>query len=467
MTRSPQAWEPRLDHRTGPRYLAIADAIGEDMAAGRLTPGDRLPTHRDLAYRLNVTVGTVSRAYGEAERRGLAQGEVGRGTFVRAPDRGAETFRLADKDTQGNAVDLRFSLPPVHEAAVPLSRTLMEIAGDLDVQGMLQYHDGAGLPRHRAAVAGWCARAGDNATPDNVTIAGGTHHAVSLVLTALAKPGSTVLTEALTFPMFKVLAQHMDIRLHGLPMDEHGVRPDALDQACRTLSPSLAYLIPTFQNPTMVVMPEERRRDIVAVARRHGLMIIEDDIAGRLQDSAPPTIASLAPECTFFIDSASKTMAPGLRVGYVIAPLGRSEMLRQVLRASTWMAPPLMGEILTRWIKDGTAERLTALQRAEATARKAILYDAIGGGFSRSSTGCHVWLPLPEPWRAEDYTMRAERQGVRILAADTFLVGHGPAPEAVRIGIGAARDRDTLRRVSAILGGLLGEGAREATPSVI
>src|SRR5437762_14239985 len=153
-------WRPDLRRRSGPRYAAIAEALAEDAAEGRLRPGVRLPTHRDLAGTLGVTVGTVTRAYAEAARRGLVSGEVGRGTFVRAVAGPA----LSAPPPDGRAlIDLSANLPPAGAEGVEaatLSRTLAALARRRDLARLLAYPPEGGLPSHRAAGAEWVGRAG-------------------------------------------------------------------------------------------------------------------------------------------------------------------------------------------------------------------------------------------------------------------------------------------------------------------
>src|SRR5512143_165666 len=224
-------WIPRLEGKKGPRYLAIVEGLFEDGAAGTLHEGTRLPTHRDLAERLGVTVGTVSRAYAEAARRGLVSGEVGRGTFVRgAPD-----------DDAGSApadglVDLGQNHPP-DSAILPQRTALLEALARLtvrrDVGRLLDYPAAGGNPADREAGAAWIGRAGLEASPADVLVCTGSHHGLTIVLATLLEPGDLLLTESLTYAGVKAVAGLLHLRLRGLPIDEHGLRPEALDQACR------------------------------------------------------------------------------------------------------------------------------------------------------------------------------------------------------------------------------------------
>jgi len=310
------SWTPDLTTIDGPRYLAIAEALARDIAADRLKPGERLPTHRDLAWKLGVTVGTVTRAYAEAERRGLVAGEVGRGTFIR------DTAAVPDAAPPvapegGSLIDLSRNFP----AEIPGDRTVADalaaVAQSRDFDRLLQYQASGGMPAHRMEAARRFTAAGLETRAEQVAICNGVQNGMLLAAATFARPGDTILTESLTFYGIKSLANLLSIRLQGVAMDEDGLLPAALDAACRVWSPKALYLIPTIQNPTASVMPEERRREIAAICRRHDVGIIEDDIYGFLIDRPPPPIARFAPERTLLMSGLSKCMAPGLRLGYL------------------------------------------------------------------------------------------------------------------------------------------------------
>jgi DNA-binding transcriptional MocR family regulator len=441
-------WVPELGSREGPLYLAIADALAQDSAKGRLRAGTRLPTHRDLAERLGVTVGTVSRAYAEAARRGLVSGEVGRGTFARgAPSEPGP--RPAEPAGEPVPIDLSRNHPPRLDETRGgmLSRTFAALARREDVGGLLDYVPDGGLREHREAGAAWISLSGVKAAPENVLVTNGSQHGMTAIFGAVARPGDVVLTEALTYPGMKALAALLHLRLVGLPMDEHGLRPDGFAAACRGAAVRALYTIPTIHNPTTTVMPETRRREIAKVARDNGVLIVEDDVHGLLPDAAPPPIASFAPESACYLMGTAKSLAPGLRIGYLLAPPALVPRLAAGVRATTWMATPLMAEIAAGWIADGTARQILKRRRDEARARQRLAAAA----FQRfradaHPSAYHVWLQLPEPWRSETFADQARRRGVAVTPAQAFVVGRATAPHAVRVCLGAARDRVELER---------------------
>src|SRR3954454_16465105 len=220
-------WTPQIDTRSGPIYEAIAEDLGKSVAIGQLRPGERLPTHRDLAHRLGVTIGTVTRAYAEAERRGIVEATVGRGTFVRDVPSTA-----APREAASGIVDLRSNYPALAASAAALSEALSAMAHDPSLATLLRYQDHAGLPRHRTAGAQFMSRAGFALPPERVLVTAGGQHAMLTALLTLTQPGDLVLTEELTYHGFKALAQRLRLRLHGVALDDEGLIPEAFETAC-------------------------------------------------------------------------------------------------------------------------------------------------------------------------------------------------------------------------------------------
>ena len=435
-----------------PRYLAIAEALAEDVSSARLAAGAQLPTHRDLADRLGVTVGTVSRAYAEASRRGLIAGEVGRGTFVRAPA-GGEPGVTGEADAAG-IVEMSINHPPPVEGAeaAALQAMLATLSRRRDLASLLAYSPDGGSRAHREAAAEWLERGGHRVAADRIVVCNGSQHGLVALLSMLAREGDVILAEELTYPGLKAIAGLLRMRLHAVAMDGEGIVPEALDEAGRATAARVLYCVPTVQNPTARVMGAKRRAEIAAVIRGHGLTTIEDDVHGRLAVDPPPPLAALVPESTYYVTSTSKTLAPGLRVGFVAAPPGMAERLAATVRVTTWGAAPLTTEVVAGWIRDGAAEAILKARRAEAAARHALARETLAGLGARTSAGAyHVWMTLPDPWRSAAFAAEAHQRGVAVTAAEAFLVGRVEPPAAVRLCLGTPRTRaDLLRGLRAV-----------------
>lgn len=449
-------WSPQLSQRSGPLYLAIADLLDKDFTSGALKPGDRLPTHRDLAWKLGVTVGTITRAYAEARRRGVISGEVGRGTFIRERQVDVPP-RAPAAVAEDEFVDLARNFPTEGIADAAVARAITEAASG-DITRLLTYTDNVGLAEHREAALQWLSGAGVEAGLNEVAITAGAQHAMTAAMAALTRPDDVVLTEHLTFYGMKSLATLLSLRLHGVAMDHDGLSPEALDAACRLTGAKVLYCIPTLQNPTASIMSSARRAEIAAVCRRHDVTIVEDDIYGFLSLNGPKPLATFAPDISIYVTSLSKCICPGMRIGYLRAPAPVIERIGSAVRATSFMAAPVMVEAAARLIRSGEATRLAMAQRDEAIARQRIVTQHLGAfDIATDPASMHVWLKMPEPWRREEFAAQARRRGVGVTPAEAFAVGRAPVPHAVRLGLSAPRERATLDRALGVLAALLRE----------
>ena len=434
MSKPPHAtsWAPALENREGPVYLAIADAIAADIAGGHLKPGTRLPAQRVLADVLGIDFTTVTRAYAEAGKRGLVEGRVGHGTYIRLKQAHAAPL-------SARPIDVSMNLPPRFTDAALQARMEDGIAA-IAAEGpelFLAYQDPAGAPSDRNAGAIWLAPRFADLSPERLVICPGAQSALTVVLNLLTQPGDTVCAESLTYPGFLALTAHLGIQVTPVAMDADGLLPDAFEAICKTQNPKALYCTPTFHNPTTATIPLARRERIVEIARRYGVRIIEDDAYGALPREPVVPLAGLASDCVYHIAGLSKCLSPALRLAYLVLPEVRvAARAASAVRAFAGMASPLTAAIATRWIGDGTADAILAAIRAETAQRQSaaahILHAAI------TQPGCfHAWLPLPDGWTAGVLAGRARLEGVGLVTADAFAVGR--APEAVRIGLGSPR----------------------------
>jgi DNA-binding transcriptional MocR family regulator len=459
-------WQPEIESRSGPRYIAIADTLAADIAAGRLKPGDRLPTHRDLAWKLHLTVGTITRAYAEAERRGLIAGEVGRGTYIRERLGDTPPPLMPTPLTTDDYVDLSRNLPSASgPAAQMVAKHLAEMAQS-DLQPLLGYATNQGIYAHREAGADWLRRRGLNADPARIAVTSGAQNAMMLAIAALCRPGDVVLVEALTFYGIKSIANLLGVRPIGVEMDDDGLLPDALEAACRQHAPKALYTLPTFQNPTTAMMPPERRQAIIEVCRRHGVTIIEDDIYGCFDPDTAP-LAVLAPDITVFLTSLSKSVAPGLRIGYLHANEAIIQRATAAIRATTFMTTPMIGELGARLIRSGDADKAAAYQTELAERRQKLAARVLDGfDYRGHPRAFHIWLKMPEAWRREEFTETARRRGVGVAPANAFAVGRAPVPHAVRIALTQPDHDEELERALATLVEILQDSPEGALPMV-
>jgi len=431
-------------------YRVIADKLAADVAAGRLRPGDRLPTQRRFARTHGIANSTASRVYGELVRRGLAVGEVGRGTFIRAAKPPVDP---ALAEPTGARVDLELNFSVLPEQSALLAEGLGRLLRPDVMRAALRPMGVSGTAAAREASAAMLAHAGWKPEPDRISFAGNGRQAIAGAIAALVPTGERLGVEALTYPLVKGIAARLGVNLVPLEMDGDGVLPASLAAVHRATPLSAVYLQPTLHNPLGITMPESRREQVAETLDLLGLPVIEDRIYGFLRDDLPP-LAAFAPERTVLIDSLSKRLAPGLSLGFVVSPEGFGDRVAAATRSGTWLAPGFAVEAATCWMTDGTVEKVVKGKKRDAAARQAIAAERLAGFTLRADPRAfHCWWELPEPWRAETFVAAAARRGIAVTPAAAFTVGEGHAPNAVRLAL-SSPDLDVLSSALDVLAGL-------------
>jgi DNA-binding transcriptional MocR family regulator len=404
-------WLPVLSDAGGPRYLAFVQALENDVQSGVLKPGTRLLPQRDMANHLGLSVGTVSRAYGEAEARGLISGEVGRGTFVqrRRPSANA-------KGTAQETVNLALNVPPSTGEDELIASVLSEILADGALSPLLGYLPHQGLASHREIMAGWLATFGMKTEIVNLFITHGGQHALSIALNMVAAPNDIVLTERFTYSGMVALSAQNGYRLHGVAGDAQGLLPEALDRAFSETGSRVLFATPSLQTPTGTVMTPERRRHVADVIQKHNGYFLEDDAYAFLFASPPMPISTLIPERSFYITSFAKCLAPGLRIAAMAAPEQFRDRAINAVRATGWMASPIMAEVVARLVQGGDLLRQVHAKRAAAAHRNAIADRVLGAWLSPMSDapGFHRWLPIPAGRTLIALVAQAAQAGITI-----------------------------------------------------
>ncbi|WP_060481292.1 PLP-dependent aminotransferase family protein [Pseudomonas sp. NBRC 111119] len=443
-------WVPQLNESNQPMYLSIADALARDINSGVLNQGDRLPTLRELATTLNVTPGTISRAYNEAHRRRLVQGEVGRGTYVLSQGQlelpasnSAAPLNLG----QSELLDLSIIKPYSETLEYWLRGALVGMAKSTDFARALDYAPDGGHPAHREAGAQWLRHALPDAQWQQVVITAGAQHGLMVAMSALTHAGDLVLCEALCYPGIISVAHSLERRLRGIPMDDEGILPDALRELCLREKPAMLVCVATCQNPTAAIMSAARRAQIAALAEEFDFIILDDDIYGFLAtDPSIKPLSAYAPDRSVYLTSLSKAIMPALRVGYLYSPPKLLSRLTSMVRSSVWMPSPLTAQLASNAITEGLDSKLVRIQRTQAAERQAIAREIFAGfQFKTQPYSYHLWLTLPEPWSADEFTLLARANGVLVLSGTQFQAERGGDNRCVRLVLMSPTSHDELR----------------------
>ncbi len=422
-------WTPRLSDNGSTTANRLVEALSEDILSGQLLGGDRLPAHRDLAWKLNLGVGTVTKAYAMLERRGLARSVKGSGTFV-----------AVFESRKGPAIDFSVNRLPVMLSDRLLAGTLSAISRKINSAHVNLYPPPAGHDEHRRLLARWLESLSIEADAKRIILAGSGQQALWLAFDILCGGNGLIVTERLSYSGAIALARYRGHPMRSVDIDDQGMVPDDLDRVlCEEENSGrrrLVYLTPTLHNPTTISMGANRRKDIVDVCNKRNVPIVEDGVYTLGASPNLPPLVTLAPDRVFHVTSLSKSLSPGLRLGVLVLPSGWEEHAEEALRALPLSSSPVDYALLEEWFTSGVMETVRGTLRAEARQR-AKLARSFFDNRTIITDDCafHAWLPMPHT-EAEAFEKAAATLGVVVTEPNAVRADRNDNATGIRLCLG-------------------------------
>jgi DNA-binding transcriptional MocR family regulator len=446
---------PELDRDSiVPLYRQIYEHLREAILTGTLPESTRLPPERNMAEKLNVNRSTVVHAYRELVADGLIEQRVGSGSRVVPQLRGGQPERsaavpwwvtlppwrvgefpnvlgeLAAKQESGRISFVQGVAPDEPSPLGELAKSFGHVARD--PRFVLSYGDSEGYEPLRAAIAARMnARGATAVTANGVIVLTGSTQGIAIVAQSLAEPGDEIIVESPSYPGALQVFQINGLRAIPVQVDEEGMRVDHVEAILRTRRPRFIYTMPSMHNPTNTSMNADRRERLATIAKRAGVPIVEDDPYGPLacEPSHPPLVA-LAPDYVVYLSTFSKTIAPSLRVGWLVAP--RTILERLLLRKQAYdMATSLYVQAaVTDYLQRGYDAHVEQL-REELQVRRKLADEAIARHWPASlkatspAGGFYLWVTTPREVRARALLDAAERRGASFLFGEAFFASSG------------------------------------------
>jgi DNA-binding transcriptional MocR family regulator len=452
-----------------PAYAGLAESLVLLIGDGRIPPGTRLPSERELTDALGVSRTTVTRAYGAVRDAGYAEARQGAGTFTRLPGGPSRALdrALLPGQSDRDAIDLNCAAPCAPpQIAAAYAEAVSQLPAYLGGHGYFP----AGLPELQAAIAALYDARGVPTDPGQIMVTPGALSGVSIVALALAARGDRVLVETPGYPNAAERLRNAGTRLVTTDVDPDGWDLEATAARLREVAPRLAYLIPDFHNPTGLLMSDEERERYAAELRRGRVLPVVDESHAMLNlegQPMPRPFAAFARD-TVSVGSVSKSFWGGLRVGWIRAPLEHMERLTQA-RVTLDLGVPVVEQLAVLHLLKDPEPALVDL-RDRLRERRDTLVAAVRATFPDwtfriPSGGLSLWCELPGPGRGLGVALadEAERHGV-IIAPGPVFAAEGGLDRFVRIPF--TRRVDELERaVAGIAAAWAVVGARQSTPS--
>lgn len=449
----PMSWKPERSRLKRPIYLSLAEMLEEDIAAGFLPPGTKLPPQRELADFLDINFTTVTRTYRLCELKGLIYAVTGSGTFV-SPN-ASKSVTISAENLAASSIDLGF-VGSFEQCNEMINDTIASIMKKRRFSELLDYEYPTGMPHHKAAAVNWLKNMGMHTDPDHLAIASGTLNAIALALFALFEPGNRIAVDTYAFVNFIELAKMHHLQLVPINGDQEGMLAEELEAQHRIKPVHGVFLSPSCCNPTTVMISERRKTALAEVIGRCGMILIEDDIhaflsAGIIEDYRGP-ISRFLPEQSVYISGTSKPLCSGLRVAYLVYGDRFRDPLLTALFNVNVKTSSLDSEIITELILSGKAGEITECKRALSREMNNLYFqffpDRKGIGHPLSF---YRWLPVQDTRRGSEVERELLDAGIRVYHSDRFLSGPRKAENYLRVSLATVREKERLREALKIL----------------
>ncbi len=458
-----------------PIYRQLIRHVRTQIEGGGLPAGTRLPASRDLARQLNISRISVVNAYAELRAEGFLSAHAGRGTFVAgdreasavstngthamhpattelptSPDRSLrEMLRLARKP---GVINFSHGAPPIEFMPVSHLRDAINTVLDRDGSKALTYEVPEGFYPLRASVRDYVSALGIHCNPDQVLITGGTQQAIDLVVQAVLSEGDVLVTETPTYLGMIDIARIRRVQLHGIDMDDDGIRLDMLENYILDNRPRLIYVMPTFQNPTGRVMPMHRRRQLLNLASEYNVPILEDGVYNEFRfegEGLPPLKALDEKGIVIHASGFTKTLLPGMRIGYIIVDSTHYERLLRVKQAADISTPGLNQRAIHLMLERGVLAKQLERNNRELRRRRDVALECAnkhlppGARWNTPQGGLYLWVELPKtgPTAAELY-VSAIQMGVAYAIGNVFYGNGSGGSFRLRMNYAAQKPAD-------------------------
>jgi DNA-binding transcriptional MocR family regulator len=440
-----------------PIYVQIAEQIKRQIMMKELLPGMNLVPERKLALELSVNRSTVLNAYEKLKQEGMIASKVGQGTVVLAgnqreihEEEPCWNQLFSDKVKAFDSLLLKETMPLLDprnvisfglgianhedEPRLPIHELAIEIEGNLRCKALSMAPIG-GFSSLRELLAKEMVKRGIICSSNQILLLSGSQQGIDLAARIMIEPGDIVIVESPSYFLALQSFRATGARIMEIPIDENGMRIDHLEQMLKRYHPKLIYTMPNYQNPSSCCMSMERRKKLIELAHRHDIIILEDDAYGEFvyDQELLPTLTSLdSSGHVILLKSFSKTISPGLRLGYMVAHKKIIEMCCLVRQGEDVHPNSISQWLVEKYLETTDVEHFMEEVCERNKKKRDIMYEALlkhaptGMTFRKPRGGLYIWCELPEHISAMKLLERTLKRNVAIMPGNSFfLTGEG------------------------------------------
>tara|TARA_R110000796_G_scaffold210102_1_gene326372 strand:- start:3005 stop:4417 length:1413 start_codon:yes stop_codon:yes gene_type:complete len=420
-------------------YLRIVSVLSSKISEGYFEVGGLLPSHRSLAKSFDVNLTTVTKSLNYLKERGMISSRAGKGTVVRgrALDHTPPSYDVPDVTPEIDLSVHTQTLTSVNNILRDGSKEFVASA----TSEINQYYPVAGDRQAIDTATKWLLFSDFNISDVHVAVTAGAQHALLVAMAACMQRGDIILAPRLVYQGLKSAAKMLGLGISPVEIDSEGIIPSDLEKAVQNPRVKALFTMPNFDNPTAVTLSCARKKSIASIAKRHSMILIEDDVYRFLAPEGLASLHSMYPEGTFYFSSLSKAISPGCRFGFLAYPPAFSKAVATALRGSTWMSDRY-SLALARWLIESNAgEEIIKLVRENNVGRHAIALKILGSELNNiKPEGNIIWLPLGSNAQSSLMKDRLAARGVGVSSSDVFKIGKSSYQNGLRIYKASARN---------------------------
>lgn len=409
------------------KYKAVATLIEQAILSGELADQQKLPAQRWLADELEITHGTVTRAYELLEKMSLVTAKLGAGTYVNLP-------RIQTKKSLIEEYDFASSMQPMLGQQNLVKNALNELSQDIDAVEQLMTYSPQGVGKHKQIFSDWLATKKINIHCSDIAFTHGAQQGIYTCLQVLTQVNDYVLHEAMAYPGFFRAVDACKINPLAVPITSEGIDLTVLESYCQQFQPKALYITANMQNPTNVQYSLNTLSEIVRLSRQYDFFIIEDDVNYCLPENWRVPLQQQASDRVFYLSSLSKYVAGGLRVAYALPPKHYQQAFNLSIHSQCWMVSTMNIEIAARFIaKENFQYNQTLLANEMRYRQKAFGDFATKYNLEFRNGGLNVWLILPSTMNMNQFSGFCASKNIKVRTADLFC--HASSPQQIVNGL--------------------------------